>query len=93
MSGGLSQEQILKLLAKPERSTTSKGKKVDTSDRTITTWFAIQHIMFDDEKNETAKCSNPDCTDHRVASVCARINDVLMCRRCFLSGYKLEHEL
>ena len=88
----LSQDDILRLLAKPERVISSKGKKIDASDRSTQTWFALQHTLFDEEKNESAKCSNPECTDHRKASVVARINDVLMCRRCFLSGYKLEHD-
>jgi hypothetical protein len=81
----LSQDDILKLLTKPERA---KGKKLDTSIRIVEVWFELQHKLYDEEKQEMAKCSNPSCTDPRArAQLVAEINGALMCRRCFLSGY------
>jgi len=91
---GLSDADIKRLLAKKEPAKTSKGKKIDTSNREVEVWFQLHHKLFDDEKEQMAKCSNDECEDPRArAQLVAEINGVLMCRRCFLAGYKLEIEV
>ena len=84
---GLSQEDILRLLAPKPRA--SKGKpKIDTSIRTVETWFALAHKMFDEDRQEMAKCENPDCPDVRTrVDVVSEVNGKKMCRICFLSGW------
>jgi hypothetical protein len=90
----LSNEDIQRLLAKKEPAKTSKGRSIDTSRREVDVWFKLQQKLYDEEKEEMAKCSNPDCTDHRGrAQLVATVNSTLMCRRCFLAGYKLEIEV
>lgn len=66
--------------------------KIDTSIRTVETWFRIPtgssgtHFGF---------CENPDCEDQRPRKVAegnaivAEINGTTMCRLCFVKGYKL----
>jgi hypothetical protein len=88
----LSNEDILRLLAKKEPARTSKGKRINTAVREVEVWFQLQHKLFDEEKQAMAKCSNTECADHRGrAALVAEVNGVLMCRRCFLAGYKLDY--
>jgi len=90
----LSPEDIQRLLKKKEPAKTSKGKKIDTSVREVEVWFQMHQVLFDEELEQMAKCSNSNCTDSRGrAQLVAEINGVLMCRRCFLDGYKLELEV
>jgi len=88
---GLTQDEITRLLSKPEKTRNSKGKVIDASVRTIEVWFSLCHKLFDEETQATAKCSNPNCADPRPhkAAVVAVINGQNMCRYCFLDGYGL----
>jgi hypothetical protein len=93
---GLTPEQIRKLLAKPEKTKSAKGKTIDTSRRDVLTWFALTHKLFDEEKQESFKCANPNCQDPRPSTtknaVVALVNGQYICRYCFLSGYLLVIE-
>ena len=90
----LTSEQIKALLTKPEKTKSSTGKVIDASQRDSTTWFKLAHKLFDEETQETAKCSNPNCCDPRggKGAVVATVSGVKMCRYCFLDGYMLEIE-
>jgi hypothetical protein len=90
----LSNEDILRLLAKKQPVKTSRGKRIDTRVREVEVWFALQHKLFDEEKQEMVRCSNPDCQDPRKrGQLVVDIDGVFMCRRCFLAGYKLGLEV
>lgn len=93
----LTNDQIKALLAKPERNKGGGkgkgGKLIDTSNRDYTTWFALAHRIFDEEK-DFLSCENPKCVDPRPKvegkpTVVAEIDGVLMCRYCFFEGYGL----
>lgn len=92
----LSPEQIKQLLKQAESKNKGRGRRsksfIDTSDRSVVVWFKLAHKLMDDETMEPAKCSNPNCTDTRRIQMCAEIDGILMCRRCFLDGYKLVIE-
>lgn len=89
----LSPEQIKALLAVPEKKK-SAGRKpknyIDTSVRTIVTWFKLHHKLMDLETYELSKCDNPNCTDTRERQAVAMVNGKNMCRRCFLDGWLSE---
>lgn len=92
----LTPEQIKALLNKNKNRNQGRGRKpknyIDTSERTVVVWFKLAHKLMDDETMEPAKCSNPNCSDTRHIQMCAEVNSVLMCRRCFLDGYQLVIE-
>jgi len=89
---GLSQDDIKRLLAKPVKTKTASGKKLDLSVRTAETWFAANHKLFDEEKRESTSCSNPECENPK--RMCVAIPTAegpkFTCRICFLAGYLLE---
>lgn len=105
----LSNEEILKLLNDPEVSTGggrgSRGPRVDpTADRTIKTWFKLNHHMCgtdcehrqaDGNVNHRA-CWNPDCSDPRDSDnpnslrIVVEVKGQWICRYCFLTNYLLS---
>lgn len=83
----LSQKDILRLLA-PKPGRRSSKNKIDTSIRTVETWFALAHKLFDEDTQQMSKCENPNCQDKRSrVDVIAEVNGAKMCRFCFLSGW------
>lgn len=78
---------LQKVLKKGDDPRPSRAKKssIDTSVRTVTTWFKLQQRF--------GHCENPDCTDDRPATVkdgkamVAEVNLKTMCRLCFLDNY------
>lgn len=90
----LSNEDITRLLAKPDKVRSSKGSKIDTSDRRVEVWFALAHKLFDADVLDSASCDNPDCIDPRPKgpsrrTVVAEVNGKNMCRHCFLAEWNL----
>jgi hypothetical protein len=85
----LSPDQIKLLLAKPVRGTGTGGKTIDVSVRDHHTWFKLAHKILDKEEVDTDGCSNPACADPREnrTILVAEVNEVNMCRYCFLEGY------
>lgn len=88
----MTQEPIdfAEILAKgdtPPKRKTQKSKKVDITNRTVTTWFKLPHTY--------GICENPDCLDERPLennettrhAMTADVNDRMICRICFISGY------
>lgn len=71
---------------------TAAGKTIDTTIRDYQTWFKLAHHLFDQETGEPAKCENPDCLDTRNNSktITVEVSGVMMCRICFLAGWKLN---
>lgn len=89
----LSPEQIKAILAVPQKKPRRGAKPknfVDTSDRSIVTWFKLGQKLMNEETKELSKCENPDCTDTRPSHMVAEVNGFNMCRRCFLAEWKLE---
>lgn len=86
----LTPEQVAHLLALPEKTGGPRKKGPDVSQRDHKTWFLLAHKLFDEETRELAVCSNADCPDTRSKdnAVIANVNGVLMCRICFLNGWK-----
>ena len=91
----LSPEQIKQLLSsanKPKRGGRRSKGFIDTSSRDILTWFKLGHKLMNEETQDAARCSNPNCQDTRNKMMTAEVNGILMCRRCFLDGYQAEVE-
>jgi hypothetical protein len=102
---GLSNEEILKLLAedaKPKRTGGSRRgpRQEDTSIRQINVWFKLRHhICLPDcehrKQSPTGRaCWNSDCVDPRPSTdrginAVAEIKGQWMCRYCFLNGWLL----
>jgi hypothetical protein len=88
---GLTPEQIQILLSKPAAAGRGKGRKpknyIDTTQRTVMVWFKLAHKLFDEDTQEPARCSNPNCQDTRAKQMVAEVDGIKMCRRCFLDGY------
>ena len=88
----LTPEQVAHLLALPQKTGRSGPRKSgpDVSQRDHKTWFLLAHKLFDEETRELAVCTNPECPDTRSKehAVIADVNGVLMCRICFLDGWK-----
>lgn len=65
----------------------SSGIKADpTEDRTVTTWFKLNHTRVETE------CDNPTCTDPRPEGdrgrkIVAQVKGQNICRYCFLQGW------
>lgn len=86
----LTPDQIKALLAKPEQPARRKKKnEIDTSVRDYVTWFKLAHKMVDEATGDLIKCSNPNCPDTRTTQLCVVIDEINMCRRCFMEGYGL----
>ena len=87
----LTPEQVAHLLALPDKKR-GGGRKAgpNTSVRDHKTWFLLAHKLFDEETRELAICSNPQCPDTRSkeSAVIAEVDGILMCRICFLAGWK-----
>jgi len=87
----LTPDQVKRLLAMPERRRGGQtGKRgIDTSVRDHATWFKLAHKLFDEESRESAKCENPNCPDTRPShvTIVAEVDNVRMCRICFLAGW------
>jgi hypothetical protein len=88
----LTPEQIKLLLAIPERKRGGRRKSggIDATVRDHATWFKLAHKLFDEVTQEMPECSNPECPDDRpkARTVVAEVDGVLMCRYCFLSGWR-----
>ena len=88
----LTPEQIKLLLALPQRRGGGRKKSggIDTKVRDHATWFKLAHKLFDEDTQEMAECSNTECPDDRPKSmaVVAEVDGVLMCRHCFLNGWR-----
>lgn len=88
----LSPQQVAHLLSLPEKKGRGGPRKKgpNTDERTHAVWFMLAHKLFDEETRELAICSNPECPDTRSkeSAVIAEVNGVLMCRICFLNGWK-----
>lgn len=88
----LDPERIKQLLAsknkpKAKGGGRGKGKKVDTSIRNVTTWFALDHLMTKDD--EILHCANPNCVDPREKGIMVvEVDNTFMCRYCFLEGWR-----
>lgn len=87
----LSHEQVQALLKLPEKSQRGRKPKnyIDTSVRDYQTWFKLATKFYESGTSERALCSNPNCPDTRdkKSVLVAEVNDVNMCRICFLNGY------
>jgi hypothetical protein len=92
----LTPEQIKELLSKATAKPRGAGRRpknfIDTSDRTVVTWFKLGHKLFDEETGDRAECSNPNCPDTRHTKMVANVDGIRMCRRCFLAGYSAKIE-
>lgn len=90
----LTAEEVKALLALPPKTRGGRKSKngIDTSERTVMVWFKLAHKMFDEETGELAHCQNENCQDTREHHLVVSVNGFLMCRRCFLDGWKLEVE-
>lgn len=92
----LSDAQIAKLLALPQRKRGGKPAGPDTSQRDFQTWFKLAQKMIDEDTRELQLCQNENCQDPRALAgegngiVVAEINGKYMCRYCFLSGWLLD---
>lgn len=96
--GGLTPEQIKRILTKPTRKSGAKKSKIDNSVRDVTTWFALSAIIRDSMGNDL-KCDNPECVDPRPGKISpltheeirhqfvVEINGRQCCRYCFLDGW------
>lgn len=88
----LTPEQVKLLLSLPDKKRGGRKAKggIDTSVRNHETWFKLAHKLFDEETQEAAQCSNPECPDMRPKqrTVVAEIDGILMCRICFLAGWR-----
>jgi len=106
----LSNEAIQALLkdeADRQASGRSRGPKVDpTLDRTIPTWYKLNHHMClsdcphrQEEGNINHKaCWNPNCVDPRPSTdggtnIVSKVKNQYICRYCFLAGYLLDNKI
>jgi len=91
----LTLEQIKELLSREQTKPKTKRKSksgIDTSDRSIVTWFKLASSLYDEDTGELTRCSNPNCPDTRNKQMVSLVDGVKMCRRCFLAGYASEIE-
>ncbi len=73
--GELNLDEIEAILATPEP--TKRKAKTNVEDRTITTWFKLFHTF-------QRPCEVPAHEVEERKAACVIINDVAMCRKCFL---------
>lgn len=86
----LTPDEIAKILKTPEKTPRlPKSKKPDSSIRDYQTWFKMRHVLIRPDNEETAQCSNPNCSEPKRHMV-ADVEGILMCRVCFLNGYALK---
>lgn len=83
---------LLKVADKPKQRGKKPKNYIDVSVRDYQTWFKLAHKLMDDETMEPVRCSNPNCPDTRHRQMCAEVNGVVICRRCFLDGYQTPIE-
>lgn len=89
MGKPVSLDKLQAILAKGDDPPARKpSSKVNTDDRTTTTWFKLLHTF--------GTCSNPACNDPRPQKIAegkamvADVKDITMCRFCFLEGLGLD---
>jgi|SRR5215469_13548682 len=91
----LDPEKLKRLMAIKDKPKTRGGRRKsgpDVNVRTYETWFALQHLMMNNETKELFKCENPDCQDPRHKGILVvDVNGTKMCRFCFLDGWLLEN--
>lgn len=78
----LTADEALTLLAAEDTGPKRRSKKISTDDRTIQTWIKLQHnITRDCEVRTHDESDRP-----RNKGVTVIIDDVAVCRICFLLG-------
>ena len=94
----LSAEKIAQLQALKNKPKVRRGGRaksaIDTSIRTLETWFKLHHRFYDYETKEPLVCENPNCLDPRETGKGRMVVEVeghYMCRYCFLGGYVVEN--
>jgi hypothetical protein len=82
-------ELIERLLNKPKRGNSKRGLNLNLPEnRNLMVWIKLYHTL--------GYCANPECPDDRPRKVaegnamCTLVNDVLVCRLCFLGGFGLD---
>lgn len=89
MSDELSLEDIEAIQKTPEKPTQKRGsRKVSTDNRDIQTWLKLQHISDRDCEVELHEATVPD-NRPRNMGMTVIINDIAICRYCFLAGADL----
>lgn len=74
-------DEIAAMMAATAKSTTTTRRRKELLRDWDTWFFGLEHTF--------GNCTNPKCTDPRGKEqvMTALINDVKMCRFCFLAGY------
>ena len=85
----ISDDLIEKLLTRPKRGNSKRGIDLGLREnRNVLVWIKLPHTL--------GYCSNPECPDDRPRKVaegnamCTVLNDGIVCRLCFLSGFGLD---
>lgn len=91
----LTEAEIAKLLALPDKQSRKRKSSIDYSDpdsRTYENWFKFAAKLYDEETGDSPRCLNPDCIDTRTRSQLVVRLDIgettyQMCRICFIDGW------